>query len=159
MNDSSVKALDTAAAPFGHGGTHRAPVTWLAPVVFLVHDLEEMQQVERMNALAASAKRRLPEPIAKHVPRLRYTRRGMARFAAGMFAAQVGLTLLSRRGRRAERALSLVLLVRFLNGASHISQSIALRRYVPGVATTPAIMATAALQFGALKRRRCGDAA
>lgn len=155
MNDPSVNASGTAAGPCERG--HLVSVAWLAPTVFLVHDLEETLQVERMNALAASAERRLPGPIAKRVPRLHYTRRGMACFTVGALVAQVGLTVLSRRSRRAERALSLVLLFRFLNGATHLGQSITLRRYVPGVATSPAIMATAGLQLGALRRGRCAD--
>ena len=157
MNDSSVNVSGTTARP--REGGHRVPVARLAPIVFLVHDLEEVAQVERMNALAASAERRLPEPIAKRVPRLHYTHRGMACFAVGAFATQIGLSALSRRSRRAEQALSLVLLVRFLNGATHVSQSLTLRRYVPGLATSPAIMATAAFQLGALRRGRRSDAA
>lgn len=156
MNDSSASVSDCAARCECARGVR---IAWLAPVIFLVHDLEETLQAERMNALAAGAERRLPEPIARRVPRLHYTRRGMAYFTVGALAAQVGLTVWSRRSRRAEQALSLVLLFRFLNGASHLGQSITLRRYVPGVATSPIIMAAAGVQLGALRRSRCEESA
>ena len=130
------------------------PATLLAPLVFLVHDLEETLQVERMNAIAQETRRRLPEPIAKRVGRLHYTRRSMGGIAAALFALQVGLTLWSRRSPRGERALALALKGRRTNGLTHIGQAILLRRYVPGVATAPVIMATAGLALRSLKRDR-----
>jgi hypothetical protein len=128
------------------------PATLLAPFVFLVHDLEETLQVERMNAIAQETRRRLPEPIAKRVGRLHYTRRSMGGIAAALFALQVGLTLWSRRSRRGERALSLALKGRRTNGLTHIGQAILLRRYVPGVATAPVITATAGLALRSIRR-------
>jgi hypothetical protein len=128
------------------------PATLLAPFVFLVHDLEETLQVERMNTIAQDTRRRLPGPIARQVGRLHYTRRTMGGIAAALFALQVGLTLWSRRSRRGERALSLVLKGRRTNGLTHIGQSIILRRYVPGVATAPAIVAASSLALRSIRR-------
>jgi hypothetical protein len=138
-----------------HGDTAAIhPATLLAPLVFLVHDLEETWQVERMNAIAQDTRRRLPKPIARRVGRFHYTRRSMGGIAAALFALQVGLTLWSRRSRRGERALSLALKGRRTNGLTHIGQAIPLRRYVPGVATAPVIMATAGLALRSLKTGR-----
>ena len=123
----------------------------LAPFVFLVHDLEETWQVERMNAIAQDMARRLPEPIGRRLRNLHYTRRAMGGMTAALFAVQVALTLWSRHSRRGERALSAALAVRCANGVMHLGESIALRRYVPGAATSPAIMAAAALARRSLK--------
>jgi hypothetical protein len=130
------------------------PATLLAPFVFLVHDLEEALQVERMNAIAQDTRRRLPGPIARQAGRLRYTRRSMGGIAAALLALQVGLTLWGRRSRRGEQVLSLVLKGRRANGLTHIGQAILLRRYVPGAATAPAITAVAGLALRSLKRDR-----
>jgi hypothetical protein len=124
----------------------------LAPFVFLVHDLEETLQVERMNAIAQDTRRRLPGPIARRVGRLHYTRRSMGGMAAALFALQVGLTLWSRRSPRGERALSLALKGRRTNGLTHIGQAILLRRYVPGVTTAPAIVAASSLALRSIRR-------
>jgi hypothetical protein len=130
------------------------PATLLAPLVFLVHDLEETLQIERMNAIAQDTRRRLPEPIARRVGRLHYTRRSMGGIAAALFALQVGLTLWSRRSPRGEWVLSLALKGRRTNGLTHIGRAILLRRYVPGVATAPVIVAIAGLALRSLKRDR-----
>ncbi len=130
------------------------PATLLAPLVFLAHDLEEAWQVERINAIAQNTRRRLPGPIARRVGRLRYTRRSMGGIAAALFTLQVAFTLWSRRSPRGERALSLALKGRRANGFTHIGQAILLRRYVPGVATAPVIMATANLALRSLKKGR-----
>jgi len=107
-----------------------------------------------MNAIAQDRRQRLPAPLAKWVGRLHYTRRTMGALAAALFALQAGLSVWSRRSRRGERALSLALRLRRSNGLSHIGQTIILRRYVPGVATAPAVMATAGLALRALKKDR-----
>ena len=130
------------------------PATLLAPLVFLAHDLEETWQVERMNAIAHDTRRRLPEPIAKRIGRLHYTRRSMGGIAAALFALQVALTLWSRHSARGERALALAFKGRRTNGLTHIGQAILLRRYVPGVATAPVIMVTAGLALRSLKKDR-----
>ena len=107
-----------------------------------------------MNAIAQATRRRLPAPLTKWVGRLHYTRRTMGAIAAGLFALQVGFTVWSRRSRRGERALSMALRIRRSNGLTHIGQTIMRRQYVPGVATAPAVMATAGLALRALKRGR-----
>ena len=130
------------------------PATLLAPFVFLVHDLEETWQVERMNAIAQDMRRRLPEPVAKRVGRIHYTRRSMGGMAATLFALQVRLTLWSRRSARGKRALVVALRSRRTNGLTHIGQAILLRRYVPGVATAPVIIVTAGPALRSLKTDR-----
>ena len=47
--------------------------TLAAPLVFLVHDLEEIMQVRRMNAIGRDMRERLPEPIRRPLAKIRYT--------------------------------------------------------------------------------------
>ena len=124
----------------------------VAPLVFLVHDLEEIMQVGRMNAVGRDLRERLPEPIRRPMSRLRYTPGLMGAVVAPLLVAQVGLTLWRRRSPRAKRFLAFILAVRLLNGFTHMGESLALRRYVPGVATAPAVMISAGLALRSLKR-------
>jgi hypothetical protein len=131
-----------------------SPALLLAPLVFLIHDLEETLRIETMNERAREVSRRLPPPFARQAGKLHYTRRGMGGAAAALFAAQIGLTLWSSHSRRGERFLTLALVGRLLNGATHIGETVVLRRYVPGVATSPAVMAAACLALRSLMRER-----
>ena len=124
----------------------------LAPCVFLVHDLEEIVQVELMNEIARDMRARLPEPIRQPLARLHYTPARMGAVVAPLLVAQIGLTVWGRRRPGAERLLAFILAGRLLNGITHVGESVALRRYVPGVATAPAVMISAGLALRSLKR-------
>jgi hypothetical protein len=132
------------------------PALRVAALVFAVHDLEEILQTERMNAIAHDVRRRLPEPLLRPLTKLRYTPVRVAAVVAPLLAAQVGLTLRHERGRTAERLLSLMLAGRFANGVTHLGESAALRRYVPGAATAPAVMVAAGLALRSLRRDKAG---
>lgn len=123
----------------------RVGIERVVPLVFLVHDLEEALQTERINALVEEAGRRLPAPIAAHVRKLHYSRAAMGGFAAAAFVAQLALIEWARRSPRAAGVLRALLVARLVNGPMHIAESLLLWRYVPGTATSPAIMLAAAL--------------
>ena len=139
-----------SARPDGNGRAR--PSLVLAPIVFLAHDLEETWRVATMNERAREVRRRLPGPIARRVERLRYTHRAMATAAATLFVAQVCLLAASSRSERGRRLLQLALLLRLLNGTAHLAETAVMRRYVPGVATSPAVMAAAGLALRAISR-------
>ncbi len=130
------------------------PLETVVPLIFLAHDLEEALQTERMAAVAEEARRRLPAPLEARVPDLRHTRAGMLAFAAGAFSLQALLPAWARRSPRGMRVLRGVLIVRLANGVAHIVESLALRRYVPGTASSPAIVLAAALLLRSVRRPR-----
>ena len=76
----------------------------------------------------------------------------MAVAAAGLFTAEVGLMLAGRHNARARHLLSLALGLRALNGVTHIGETLVMRRYVPGVVTSPAVIAAALLARSALSK-------
>jgi len=50
--------------------------------------------------------------------------------------------------------LRLALVLRLSNGAMHLAETAVLRRYVPGVATSPATIVAAGLALRSLRRSR-----
>ncbi len=103
-----------------------------APWLFLLHDLEEILQVEAMH-------RELRELLGPRFPRLaeRAALGRRARFgvAAGLFALTTLAVSHSQRRSDGATTLSLVLSVRALNGVAHVAHATAVGRYAPGLAT------------------------
>lgn len=127
------------------------PLAKLAPLVFLAHDLEEALQTERMNRLADDAGRRLPGPLGPRVRKIGYRRGVMIAADAAFFVVQVGVTQWSYRSGRGVRVLQALLVGRSFNAITHLAETLALRRYVPGTATSPANLIVAGLLLSALR--------
>lgn len=125
----------------------------LAPFVFLAHDLEEALQADRVNRLAEDAGRRLPGLLGARVRRMSYRRGPMVAADAAFFVVQVGVTRWSRRSARGRRVLQVLLAGRFFNAITHLAETLALRRYVPGTATSPANLVIAGLLLRSLRTR------
>jgi hypothetical protein len=123
----------------------------LAPVVFLAHDVEEALQTERMSRLADDAGRRLPGPLGPRGRKIGYRRGVMIAADAAFFVVQVGVTQWSCRSRRGRRVLQALLAGRSFNAITHLAETLALRRYVPGTATSPANLLVACLLLAALR--------
>lgn len=119
-------------------------------LVFLSHDLEEAWHVDIANATYKDVVERLPARVSKRLPALEASRCEMLLCAAQFLTIEAMTVAWARRRPAGETLLSTLVAARLLNGVQHVTQSLALRRYIPGVATAPA----ANIAFGALLLRR-----
>ncbi len=112
---------------------------WMYPFVSLIHDTEELATME---SFWRENRQRLPLPDALK-NRLETTTAQFAvsvayQFALGAIASAVAWHR-DRRGTGSE-FFNLALSIRFINVWTHLAQSLALRRYTPGVVTAVTAM-------------------
>lgn len=110
-------------------------IIWLFPVVFLIHDGEEILTVERW--LKANH-----EALAERLGGLRwgarvlkqaemYTTAGFSTIVVCLFVGICAASYLAAQGQYVWFAAGLAVL--FINVCTHLGQSLLLRRYTPGV--------------------------
>jgi hypothetical protein len=128
----AATVADTAEGVQGTGGRLRR-VIWTGPVVFLVHDLEELATVEGWTRLHGD---RLPEAFRLLLP-ITMVEFGVA--ATALLLVFIAAACLADRARReGGRAVDFfVLLVAVVgtNALGHVAQAILFGAYVPGLFT------------------------
>jgi hypothetical protein len=120
---------------------------WAAPVVFLVHDLEEILAIGPWMAAHGAELPSAMQPLAM------VTRGQLATAVAILFAGMLAATAHGAGRARAGRRPDLFLLAAGMliaNGMTHLAQAALLRGYTPGVITALLVVAP----YGYLLARR-----
>lgn len=111
----------------------RRPVIWAGPVVFLIHDLEELATIEDWTRLHGD---RLPEVFRSLLP-ISTAEFGVA--IAALLLVFIAVSWLADRakgdGGRAVDFFVLLVAVLGTNAVGHVAQAILLGAYVPGLLT------------------------
>jgi hypothetical protein len=110
-------------------------LAWSFPLVFLVHDAEEVLTAEVWARRHARLVDRAPAVLA---PLVRVTTGQMAVAVAFLFGGVCAVAALAARATGAGPRVTIfatALAALFINGLTHVAQALALRGYVPGLVT------------------------